>query len=92
MLQDALEVPRRGNRIENARNIDENDEEADTGDDLEEDDHVDQEIVDDSNNSESREVKNDNNDVENPVFAARNYNATIKSNSKQWIKHYSEYY
>ncbi|XP_043590753.1 protocadherin-like wing polarity protein stan [Bombus pyrosoma] len=79
MLQDALEAPRRGNRNENARNIDENDEDADTGDDLEEDDHVDQEIVDDSNNSESREVKNDNNDVENPVFAARNYNATIKS-------------
>ena len=87
MLQDALEIPRRGNRIENTRSIDENDEEADAGDDLEEDDHVDQEIVDDGNNGEARGIKNDNNDVENPVFAARNYGATIKSN----IKNYLEY-
>ncbi|KAF3428479.1 hypothetical protein E2986_00275 [Frieseomelitta varia] len=79
MLQDALEIPRRGTRIENTRSIDENDEEADAGDDLEDDDHVDQEIVDDGNNGEARGIKNDSNDVENPVFAARNYGATIKS-------------
>ena len=82
MLQDALEIPRRGNRIENTRSVDENDEEADAGDDLEDDDHVDQEVVDDGNNGEARGNKNDNNDVENPVFAARNYGATIKSNLK----------
>lgn len=86
MLQDALEIPRRGNRIENTRSIDENDEEADAGDDPEEDDHVDQEIVDEGNNGEARGIKNDNNDVENPVFAARNYGATIKSNLNNCLK------
>ncbi|CAK9819011.1 Protocadherin-like wing polarity protein stan [Anthophora quadrimaculata] len=79
MLQDTLEIPRRGNRVNSAHSIDEN-EEIETGDDPEEEDRVDQEIIDDSNNGEHREANNDINDVENPVFGARNsYSATIKS-------------
>ncbi|XP_031775715.1 protocadherin-16 isoform X3 [Apis florea] len=75
MLQDALEVgPRRGARVEDARNIGENEEEAVTGD--EEMDRVDREIVDDG---ECEAAKNGGDDVENPVFGARNYSATIKS-------------
>ena len=70
MLQDALEVgPRRGTRAE------ENGEEE-AGDDLE---GMDREIVDDSINGETRPANNDSGDVENPVFGARNYSATIKS-------------
>ncbi|CAK9806712.1 Protocadherin-like wing polarity protein stan [Anthophora plagiata] len=80
MLQDTLEIPRRGNRVNSAHSVDENDEEIETGDDPEEEDRVDQEIIDDSNNGEHREANNDINDVENPVFGARNsYSATIKS-------------
>ncbi|KZC13466.1 Protocadherin-like wing polarity protein stan, partial [Dufourea novaeangliae] len=38
------------------------------------------EVIDDSNNSEMREMNNEVNDIENPVFGARNsYSATIKS-------------
>lgn len=74
MLQDALESPRRGTRPSTAHSIDENDE----GNDLDED-HVDQEIVEDGNNIEIQERNDDANDVENPVFGARNaYSATIK--------------
>ncbi|CAK9827732.1 Protocadherin-like wing polarity protein stan [Anthophora retusa] len=80
MLQDTLEIPRRGNRVNSAHSVDENDEEIETGDDPEEEDRIDQEIIDDSNNGEHREANNDINDVENPVFGARNsYSATIKS-------------
>ncbi|XP_061935615.1 protocadherin Fat 4 isoform X4 [Apis cerana] len=76
MLQDALEVgPRRGTRAEDMRNIEENGEEE-AGDDSEE---MDREIVDDSINGESQPANNDSGDVENPVFGARNYSATIKS-------------
>ncbi|XP_076238326.1 protocadherin Fat 4-like Cad96Ca [Calliopsis andreniformis] len=76
MLQDALETPRRGNHLEGAHSIEENNEEADA----DEDDHVDQEIIDESNNDEVQERNNGVNDVENPVFGARNsYSATIKS-------------
>ncbi|XP_006625120.1 protocadherin Fat 4 isoform X2 [Apis dorsata] len=79
MLQDALEVgPRRGTRAEDAHNIEENGEEE-AGDDSEEMDRVDREIVNDSINGESQTANNDSGDVENPVFGARNYNATIKS-------------
>ncbi|XP_017764060.1 PREDICTED: protocadherin-like wing polarity protein stan [Eufriesea mexicana] len=79
MLQDALEVPRRRNRTDGAHGIVENDEETEVGDELGENDRVEQEIVDDSNHSESQEIRNDSNDIENPVFGAGNYNATIKS-------------
>lgn len=76
MLQDALEVgSRRGTRAEDMRNIEENGEEE-AGDDSEE---MDREIVDDSINGESQPANNDSGDVENPVFGARNYSATIKS-------------
>ncbi|XP_053972706.1 protocadherin-like wing polarity protein stan [Hylaeus volcanicus] len=79
MLQDTLEASCRGNRSEGAHSIDENDEEAD-GNDPNDDDHVDQEIVDDSNHGEMRETTNDGEDIDNPVFGARNsYSATIKS-------------
>ncbi|XP_034194591.1 protocadherin Fat 4-like Cad96Ca isoform X1 [Osmia lignaria lignaria] len=78
MLQDALEIPRRGNRNESVHSIDEHDEDADGGDDPEDENRVDQEIVDDSNHGDVQGL-NDSNDVENPVFGARNYNATIKS-------------
>lgn len=77
MLQDALEIPRR-NRNESVHSIDEHDED-DGGDDPEDENHVDQEIVDDTNHGDLQAV-NDGNDVENPVFGARNYNATVKSN------------
>ncbi|CAL7939565.1 unnamed protein product [Xylocopa violacea] len=79
MLHDALEIPRRGNRVDGAHSIDENDLEAETGDDPVDDDHVEQEIVHEGNNGEPQEMNNDHDDVENPVFGARNYNATIKS-------------
>lgn len=73
MLQDALEIgPRRGARAEDARNIGENEEEAVTGDE-----EMDREIVNDGDECEA--AKNGGDDVENPVFGARNYSATIKS-------------
>lgn len=81
MLQDTLDAPCRGNRSEGTHSIDENDEEADGGNDPNEDDCIDQEIVDDSNHNEMRETNNDGSDIENPVFGTRNsYSATIKSN------------
>ncbi|XP_076763185.1 protocadherin Fat 4-like Cad96Ca [Xylocopa sonorina] len=79
MLHDALEIPRRGNRIDGAHSVDENDVQAETaGDDPEDDRRVER---DDRNNAESRQVNNDlrNDDLHNPVFAARNYNPAIKS-------------
>lgn len=82
MLQDALEVPRRGNRNDSVHSIDENDEDVETGEDPDEDDRVDQEVVMDSNNSVTRGGTSDINDIGNPIFGARNsYSATIKSKS-----------
>ncbi|XP_017878251.1 protocadherin Fat 4 [Ceratina calcarata] len=78
MLQDALEIPRRGARTEGVLSIDENDE-VEAEDDQEEEDRVDQEIVDDSNNAQFQERNMNSNDVANPVFGARNYSATIKN-------------
>ncbi|XP_076656129.1 protocadherin Fat 4-like Cad96Ca isoform X2 [Halictus rubicundus] len=80
MLQDPLEAPPRGNRREIAHSIEENDEDEDGRGDRDDEEHVDQETVDDADNDETREISNDGNDVENPVFGANNsYNATIKS-------------
>ncbi|XP_043251458.1 protocadherin-like wing polarity protein stan [Colletes gigas] len=77
MLQDALQVPCRGNRSEIAHSIDENDEEADAAN---EDERVEHEIVDDNDHGATRDTNNDVNDLENPVFGARNpYGATITS-------------
>nr|XP_033333773.1 protocadherin Fat 4 [Megalopta genalis] len=80
MLQDTLDVPRRGNRHDVAHSIEENDEDEDARGDRDDEDRVDQETLEDSNNDEMREINNDSNDIENPVFGAKNtYSATIKS-------------
>ncbi|XP_076288618.1 protocadherin Fat 4-like Cad96Ca isoform X2 [Lasioglossum baleicum] len=84
MLQDPLDLPRRGNRHEIAHSIEENDEDENGRDDRGDEDHVDQETVDDANNDEMREISNDGNDVENPVFGAKNsYHATVKNGGQR---------